>query len=294
MNPFHIDVVNVRGELPAGGVIPREQLDDYLGAAAVLKRNRSRAATVLLAARRERARVRRQAREILEQAYAEAERRADDAARAAHDATCMAVVQWLVRERELEARIAAELEDRCRSWVADAVLQFTGELDKTSLLIGRIEKQLAPVARHGTLRLHVCPDEIEAVACRLSGRDGLELHADPAMAPGQARIDSPFVQIRIDLARHIDMLLERILGARDEEAGGDKDIDALDRIDAAEPPIAPADEFAQVPPSDEDDLDDGYEGSPTGGTAGDMSGDAAPDDWDDWRLPARRDWDATQ
>ncbi|MGY8524693.1 hypothetical protein [Paracidovorax citrulli] len=294
MNPFQLDVANIRGELPAGGVIPREQLDDYLGAAAVLKRNRSRAATVLLAARRDRARVRRQAREILEQAYAEADRRADEAARAAHDATCMAVVQWLVRERKLEARVAAALEERCRNWVADAVLQFTGELDKTSLLIGRIERQLAPVARHGALRLHVCPDEIEAVACRLSGRDGIELHADAAMAPGQARIDSPFVQLRIDLARHIDMLLDRIRGARDEDAGGDGDIGALDTIDTAELPFTPADEFAQVPPTREDEFGDGYDGSPAGGTAGDMSGDTASDDWDDWRLPARRDWDATQ
>ncbi|MBY4897873.1 hypothetical protein [Cupriavidus sp. AU9028] len=279
MNPFDIDVVSVHGELPTGGVIPGQRLDEYLGATAVLQRHRSRAAAILLAARRVRASAREQARHILQQAWCEAQRRADDAARAAHDATCAEVVGWLVQERELEARVAAQLEARCRNWVADAVMQFTGEMDRTALLIGRIERQLAPLARHGALRLHVCPEEMEAISRRLVARDGIELQADPGMQPGQARIDSPFVQLRIDLARHLAMLLERIRdrGLDEGEACGTTDGAAADAVmpdaEGWDGP-RPFDEAGEAPGGD----DDANTGS---------------DDWGDGCDPERPDCEET-
>ena len=118
MNPFDVNIVAIAGELPIGGVIPASQLERYIDASAVLRRNRSRAAAVLIAARRHRERMRDQAREILREAHDEAQRRVARAEREAHDDTCASVVRWLVDEGELERVVARRLEARCRALVA--------------------------------------------------------------------------------------------------------------------------------------------------------------------------------
>lgn len=212
MNPFGLTITAVRGELPVGGIVPAATLDGYIDAAAVLGRNRSRAAAVLLASRRRRAQARVQAAQILAEARAEGERRAEAAARAAHDAICEDVLRWLVCESELEAVIAERLQARCRTVIADAVACFAGEADRAALIAQRVAARWRELSSHGAFTLRLCPDDLEAVLARLPAESDFTVSAEPALAPGQALLDSPYVQLRIDLDRHLAVLLAAIGG----------------------------------------------------------------------------------
>jgi flagellar biosynthesis/type III secretory pathway protein FliH len=207
MNPFGIVVTKVRGDIPVGGVIPARQLDEYISVAGVLARARSTAADVLCRARRRRAELAEAAARRLEAARVDGEARAEAAARAAHDATCRDVVTWLVAERELEASVAQGLAARLRGWVSETVTHFAGEADRAALVAARIDAQIRQLSAHGVFSVRVCPDEYDAVASRLPRDVSFELICDSAMGPGQALLDSPFVQLRIDLERHLRELL---------------------------------------------------------------------------------------
>lgn len=254
MNPFGLTITAVRGELPVGGIVPAATLDEYIDAAAVLRRNRSRAAAVLLASRRRRAQARIEAAQILAEAHAEGERRAEAAARAAHDAICEDVLRWLVRESELEAVIAERLESRCRTVIADAVACFAGEAERAALIAQRVAARWREVSSHGAFTLRLCPDDVAAVAARLPVEPGFTISVEPALASGQALIDSPYVQLRIDLDRHLAILLAAIGIEPDpssrsaaepeavEESHRDQDRDALaDHLDGL---IADLDDMA--------------------------------------------------
>jgi flagellar biosynthesis/type III secretory pathway protein FliH len=210
MNPFGIVVTRVRGEIPVGGVIPARQLDEYISVAGVLARARSTAAEVLRRARRRRAELAEAGVRTLEAARADGEARAQAAARAAHDATCREVVAWLVAERALEASVAEGLAARLRGWVSETVAHFAGEADRAALVAARIDAQIRQLSAHGLFSVRVCADEYDAVASRLPNDVSFELIRDPAMRPGQALLDSPFVQLRIDLERHLRELLAGI------------------------------------------------------------------------------------
>lgn len=239
MNPFGLTITAVRGELPVGGIVPAATLDGYIDAAAVLGRNRSRAAAVLRASRRRRAQARAEAAQILAEARAEGERRAEAEARAAHDAICQDVLRWLVCESELEAIIAQRLETRCRTLIADAVACFAGEADRAALIAQRVAARSRELSSHGAFTLRLCPDDLEAVAARLPAEPGFTVSAEPALAPGQALLDSPYVQLRIDLDRHLALLLAAIGGepgatppspdepVREEGRDGEQDPDGL-------------------------------------------------------------------
>ncbi|ESJ16978.1 hypothetical protein B551_0212050, partial [Cupriavidus sp. HPC(L)] len=159
---------------------------------------------------RHRARARLQAEQILVEATAEGERRADAAARAAHDAICGDVLRWLVHENELEAVIAERLELRCRMVIADAVASFAGEAERAALIAQRVAARWRELSSHGAFTLRLCPDDVEAVAARLPAETGFTISAEPALTSGQALVDSPYVQLRIDLDRHLSVLLAAI------------------------------------------------------------------------------------
>lgn len=234
MNPFGLTITAVRGELPVGGIVPAATLDQYIDAAAVLRRNRSRAAAVLAASRRCRAQARLQAEQILAEARAEGERRAQAAARAAHDAICEDVLRWLVRESELEAVIAERLELRCRTVVADAVACFAGEAERAALIAQRVTARWRELSAHGAFTLRLCPDDVAAVTARLPVEPGFTISAEPTLASGQALIDSPYVHLRIDLDRHLAVLLAAIgvepsgASPSTEEPGEPEEPDAVD------------------------------------------------------------------
>lgn len=224
MNPFGIVVTRVHGDIPVGGVIPARVMDEYIGVAGVVQRARSQAAAMLRRARRRRAELAGRAAEALEAARIEGEARAEAAARAAHDATCREVVSWLVAEREMETRVAERLASRMRSWVSETVADFAGEADRAALVAARIDAHIRQLAGHGVFSVRVCPAEFDAVASRLPRDARFELIADPALHAGQALLDSPFVQLRIDLERHLRALLATIGAPATHSAATDTSI----------------------------------------------------------------------
>lgn len=212
MNPFGLTIPIVPGELPLGGIVAARVLDQYIDAAAVISRNRSRAAAVLLAARQRRAHMRRQAEQCIEAAHEEAARLAAEASRRAHDETCDAVVRWLVQEQDIEQAVAAQLESRCKAWVAETLRALLAPMDPTEMLVGHLAPQMRRAMAHGAVTIRVCPSELDAVQARLPAEAGVALIADPALAVGQAWLDSPYVQLRLDLARHIEHTIDLIAG----------------------------------------------------------------------------------
>lgn len=218
MNPFELSIPAIRVELPVSGIIEAATLDGYLGVAAVMTRTRSRAAALLREVRRQRAESREAAAALLEEARRKGKERAEIAVRQAEDAVVGDVVAWLVAERDLEACVAARLATHCRAWVAQAVAQFAGEVDRSALIATRIDAQVRRMTEHGALTVRVAPEALESIRARLSASAPFELIGDPALRASQASLDSPYVCLRIDLDRHLDDLLRQIRGEAEAEA----------------------------------------------------------------------------
>jgi flagellar biosynthesis/type III secretory pathway protein FliH len=248
MNPFNLHVSQIRAELPVGGVIPANRLDAYVGTAAVLARARDRAAAILRDARRRRLEARLESAALLARAHEEGRVRAAAQARAASAAAVAATVRWLIDAHELEARVAASLESRCRQWVAETVNQFAGEADRSALIATRIQAHIRELSSHGRFSIRLSHADFDAVLARLPEDCPFEAVADPAMRPGEACLDSPFVRLHLDLDCHLAALLTPIGGVVEEPvriaavSDTDADAGAQDEDEAA---VLSPDDFAE-------------------------------------------------
>ncbi|KLU21492.1 hypothetical protein EOS_35555 [Caballeronia mineralivorans PML1(12)] len=221
MKPFGIHVVQVDGDVTAGAIVPAGVLDQYLWATDRIRAARSRAARALWRARAVLAKTRRDAAELVsielqkarEQAVFDARQQAGEARVAAIGET----VEWLLAERDLEAAIAARFEQRFRVVLADALRQYAAAAVPDEVISRHLAPHLDEFLAHGKLSLRVHADLVGAITSRFSSparvSEALEIIVDDTLGQREAVLDTPFVQLRIDLDRHLDELLNQLAGS---------------------------------------------------------------------------------
>lgn len=236
MNHFGISVTELAGDAPLGPVIPARQFVQYVSETARLGAARRRSAQALWRARRLLVHARQEARaRAVAQADALLREASAAAARIAHDARLEGLnqtVAWLVEESQLEQIVAAGLEGRCRELVCAALRAYAAEMPADQLIANHVVDRLGEIGSHGRLNLRVSPPLRDAVARRVaqhiaqSTRPEIKLQvvADASLNEKLAVLDSPYVQVRVDLDAHLQALLSQLAGKPEgKEARDDGD-----------------------------------------------------------------------
>ena len=210
------------GPAPAGPVIPRQALEELREQASLRARWMAQAKTERDAALadREQARIDAQA---LRDAWRDAarEQAREEAAALAETARRDAVAQavaWLVDEASLERDIVRSLERRVTDALGAALSNSIAPLDVGERFAQRVARALPALVREGALVLRVPPAHRDDVADALRAADiVLACTADATLVGRQARIESEWVTVCLDLDADLAAVLERLNASPDLE-----------------------------------------------------------------------------
>ncbi|MBN4668266.1 hypothetical protein HUS70_18460 [Pandoraea nosoerga] len=203
------------GPAPAGPVVLREALvrlrDETRQRTAWLEQARAERDSAL----ETRARAERNARTLRETTLAQARelarREAAANAQAARQAAVMQAVDWLVDEALLERKIVCSLERRIAQTLTQALTNFVESQDVGARIAQRVARALPSLVREGALVLRVPPAQREAVATALRGADiVLACEPDETLAGHQARLESEWVTVCLDLEADLAAVVERL------------------------------------------------------------------------------------
>lgn len=198
------------GNLPTGKLIRKIDFKVYLQAQDILAdvqreahRIKQEAEVIIAAAINE-------AENIFQKAQQQGEQAAQERIAQITEESCQEAISkaihWLIDMQDIEKTVIKHLESDIRSYLSHALTTFISEQDIINLTVQRIAYNLAAVVMQDKLILRVHSDAKEKVMMQFANDARIRVVDDAACQPGQAIIESQFVQIDIDIKRHIQML----------------------------------------------------------------------------------------
>ncbi|VVE90668.1 hypothetical protein [Pandoraea bronchicola] len=140
-----------------------------------------------------------------------AQQEAASLAEAAHREAVAQTVEWLIDEAALEREVIRSLERRVADALTGALSNFVGALDIGERFAQRVGRALPGVVREGALVLRVPPAHLDAVALALRNADiVLACTPDATLGDRQARIESEWVTVCLDLDADLAAVIERL------------------------------------------------------------------------------------
>jgi flagellar biosynthesis/type III secretory pathway protein FliH len=208
-------IETIDGPAPAGPVISGQTLarlreESGLRAQWMAQAQAERVAAL---AEREQARIDAQAsRDAWQEAARErAQQEAAELAETARHEAVVKAVEWLIDEAALEREIIRSLERRVADALTGALSNFVGTLDVGERFAQRVGRALPGLAREGALVLRVPPAHHDAVALALQKADiVLACTPDATLGAQQARIESEWVTVCLDLEADLAAVIERL------------------------------------------------------------------------------------
>ncbi len=197
-DPFHVRVEFLDGPTPSEAVLRADERTLLERAQAVLEHARIQAQTLLQEAREEAARIRTEAAHL-----GETEKEA--LRRQTRDESVQQGLQWLVEEARLEAALVDRVEARVRDMLRFVLQQWIDDQDRLAQLTHWLAAQVRDRAQPAPYRIRLQPNEHDALVKQLTQRgsaEGIDYIADASLVEGQAVIDTEFLRIEFDLARH--------------------------------------------------------------------------------------------
>lgn len=208
-------IETIDGPAPMGPVISGEALDRLREQAGARARWMAQAQADRAAALAEREQASADA-QSLRDAWQEAtrERAQQEAAAladAAHREAVAKTVEWLIDEAALEREIIRSLERRVADALSSALSNFVDTLDVGERFAQRVGRALPGLVREGALVLRVPPAHLDAVALALHKADiVLACTPDPTLGAQQARLESEWVTVCLDLEADLAAVIERL------------------------------------------------------------------------------------
>ncbi|WP_159084720.1 hypothetical protein [Dongshaea marina] len=212
MNPFSIAISQISGIPMTGDVIGSETFEKMQQAEYLMQQARIEASQIIEQAQEQLAQARQEIALMQEQAHLQATNHARELAESAQSQAIADAIQWLVDEQSLERAIACEMEQKVRSLVAFAIREFAGEQDTTELLIRRISKMVDEQLKHNRVSLIVNPNQLKYIRKELGEGDELVYRTDEGLSESQAVIETSLVRMELDLDRHLELIIEHLLG----------------------------------------------------------------------------------
>ncbi|WP_179958299.1 hypothetical protein [Chitinimonas arctica] len=119
-------------------------------------------------------------------------------------------VEWLVQEQQLERHIVVRLEKEIRALAAQAFAELVGGLDAGELLLQQLGKYVSDSINEGKLELRVNPVHWARAIDTFAAEPRILVIPDKSLTIKQAILNSAYVQIQLDLDRHLQLLVDRL------------------------------------------------------------------------------------
>ncbi len=129
------------------------------------------------------------------------------------DAALKEALQWLIDEQQLEKVIIDNLEARVREIMASVVEEWFAEQDQVAQLAARLATIVRERAQQRPCKLRLpanASTEIEAQLKELVDLNEIECVADTTLNPEQAIIETEFLNVEFDLARHRSTVIDAL------------------------------------------------------------------------------------
>ncbi|WP_124668473.1 hypothetical protein [Burkholderia sp. Bp8986] len=131
-------------------------------------------------------------------------------------------VTWLVDQMTAENVAVGRVETAIRGLIASIIQQFYSPSEMCSILAERVISEIPAALKQGVIRLRLNKHDNDAIQEILQEWPTVQWEFDDALTRGQALIDTPYVQLRVDVADHLVRVLERLRGVkRFEDPYGD-------------------------------------------------------------------------
>lgn len=210
MNLLVPTYMTLPGDLPMGKLIRQADFEVYLQAQDVLTDVQREAHQIKQEAEMIIATAMNEAENIFQRAQQQGEQAAQETIAKITDKSCQEAiskaVHWLMDMQDIERTVIKRLEKDIRAYLSHALMTFFSERDLVELTVQRITHSLADMVVQDKLILRVHRDAKEKVMVQFANDARIRVVDDAACQPGQAIIESPFVQIDIDIKKHIQML----------------------------------------------------------------------------------------
>ncbi|MGF1740032.1 hypothetical protein L4C34_02915 [Vibrio profundum] len=212
MNPFKLSVSHLQECNYVGDIISREELEQLENAQTILDDAKRKAEQIRAIAESELNTTRSDIQQMIQQAKVKAEKDAVLIAQEATDQAIADTIQWVVDEMSLEQRVAANMNERIRSLVAQAVTQYSAQQDVSEILVRRLSRPIEEQLSQGKVQLKVNSQVLPFIELKLSKVNGLELIADDSLSERQACLETMLVRMDLDLDRHLHSVLDNLVG----------------------------------------------------------------------------------
>lgn len=217
MNLLMPAYVTLFGDLPAGKLIRQADFKVYLQAQDVLADAQREAHQIKQNAEMIVATAMNEAENIFQRAQQQGEQAAQEKIAQITEQSCQEAISkaihWLIDVQDIERTVIKHLESDVRAYLNHALMTFVSEQDIIDLTVQRIAHSLVEVIAENKLILRVHSDAKEKVMMQFANDARIRVVDDASCHPGQAIIESPFVQIDIDIEKHVQML-QQILSER--------------------------------------------------------------------------------
>ncbi len=208
-NPFNVPVEYLEGPTRPETILRADACSLLECAQDVLNRAQSQVRAILCEAREEAARIRAEAAHL-------GETEKETLIHQTRNECVQQGLQWFVEEACLEAALVDQVEARVRNTLTAVLREWIDNQDRLAQLAHWLTTQVRDRAQRLPCRIRLHPDEHDAVLTQLMRNglsEGIEYSADPDIAQGQAFVETEFLRIEFDLARHWEQVLAALRGS---------------------------------------------------------------------------------
>ncbi len=202
MNPFNFPIEKLDKLDGLDPVIKGSTFSLLQQASTLIKRAQTQALEVLRQANLEALAIQEKAAQVGEFQKSQVVRKIRDETR---DATVEEGLRWLIDEQQVESAVIKSLETRVREIMASVLEEWFAEQDQLAQLATRLAVLVRERAQQRPCKLRLHPDAcatIEAQLKELVDLNGIDCLADATLTPEQAVIETEFLHVEFDLARH--------------------------------------------------------------------------------------------
>lgn len=119
-------------------------------------------------------------------------------------------ISWLAQHNAMEQMIVRKLEKRIRDYFTDAFLAFFAGCDRVELLMHRLLERLPEFIEEQRLTLRLHPAATSKIAPELADDHRIRILCDDALQPGQACLQSDWVEINIDVEQSAHVMQQAL------------------------------------------------------------------------------------
>lgn len=210
MNPFQLKMKNCNVQREGSQWVSAEELDRAAFVTTLEQGARQRIAKVIKKARKQRDAAQQRANEITVKAHQEAASLMEQWQQEAYDKAIERAVKWHLDEAQLTRAVVDTLEANIAEKIKTVLTAWTLEQELSSFLIKRLTAQVCDRVGHEAVTLKVSAQDYQAIEKAFDGQ--LNVEVSSVLSSGQAELSSTCLTAKLDLAEHLQLLLDTFVG----------------------------------------------------------------------------------